>query len=185
MFWTYLLKTSAQTAAAAAAGTRAGASGVDSSWYAGLRKPALQPPPAVFPVVWTALYADLAVTSAAVLTELQRRTRPGRHARGGRSGVIRRPRPGDTPSAAARRRRGYRTALAVNLALNAGWSWVFFSRHDTALATAVAAALTASSADLARRAGQARPVLGAALLPYAGWCGFATVLSARIHRLNA
>nr|WP_256379187.1 hypothetical protein [Kocuria sp. UCD-OTCP] len=26
---------------------------------------------------------------------------------------------------------------------------------------------------------------GAALLPYAGWCGFATVLSARIHRLNS
>ncbi|MUN64382.1 tryptophan-rich sensory protein [Kocuria sediminis] len=185
MFWTNLLKTSAQTAAAAAAGTAATASGVDSTWYADLRKPPLQPPPAVFPVVWTALYADLAVTSAAVLTELQRRTRPGRHGHRDRNGVIRRPRPGDTPSAAGRRRRGYRTALAVNLALNAGWSWVFFSRHDTATATVAAAALTASSADLARRAGQVRPLLGVALLPYAGWCGFATVLSGRIHRLNA
>ncbi|OLT08142.1 hypothetical protein BJF77_02270 [Kocuria sp. CNJ-770] len=185
MFWTTLLKTSAQTAAAAAAGTAATARGVDSTWYADLRTPALQPPPEVFPVVWTALYADLAVTSAAVLTELERRTCPGRHGLHDRGGVIRRPRAGDTPSAAVRRRRGYRTALTVNLALNAGWSWVFFGKQDTALATVVAAALTASSADLARRAGQARPLLGAALLPYVGWCGFATVLSGRIHRLNA
>jgi tryptophan-rich sensory protein len=62
---------------------------------------------------------------------------------------------------------------------------VFFTKHDTALATATAAALTVSSADLARRAGRTTPVLGATLLPYAGWCGFATVLSARIHRLNS
>ncbi|GEO96076.1 tryptophan-rich sensory protein [Kocuria turfanensis] len=62
---------------------------------------------------------------------------------------------------------------------------MFFGKHRTALATVVAAALTAGSADLARRAGQARALLGAALLPYAGWCGSATVLSGRIHRLNA
>ena len=65
MFWTNLLKTGAQTGAAAAAGTAASA-GVDSPWYRDLRKPGLQPPAAVFPVVWTVLYADLAVTSAAV-----------------------------------------------------------------------------------------------------------------------
>lgn len=183
MFWTNLLKTSAQTAAAAAAGSAATASGVDSTWYARLRKPAAQPPPTAFPVVWTVLYADLAVTSAAVLTELERRPRPDRH--DCRERAVRRPRPQDTPSGAARLRRGYRRALALNLALNAGWGWVFFSRHETAAATATAAALTVSTADLARRAAQARPRLGAALLPYVGWCGFATVLSGRIHRLNA
>ena len=57
MFWTNLLKTSAQTGAAAAAGTAASA-GVDSPWYRDLRKPGLQPPAAVFPVVWTVLYVD-------------------------------------------------------------------------------------------------------------------------------
>ncbi|MFF0990426.1 TspO/MBR family protein [Kocuria nitroreducens] len=181
MLWTNLLRTTLQTGAAAAAGTAASA-GVDSPWYRDLRKPDLQPPAAVFPVVWTALYAVLAVTSAAVLTELQRQTRPGLHRRGPRVRTIRGP--VRTPSEAARRERGYRRALALNLALNAGWSWVFFTKHDTALAAATAAALTASTADLARRAAQARPLLGAALLPYVGWCGFATVLSARIHRLN-
>lgn len=182
MFWTNLLTTTVQTGAAAAAGTAASA-GTDSAWYRHLRKPELQPPAAVFPVVWTVLYADIAVTSAAVRTELQRQTRPGLHRRGPRVRTVRRP--GPTPSEAARRERGYRRALALNLALNASWSWVFFSKHDTALATATAAALTAGSADLARRAAQARPLHGAALLPYVAWCGFATYLSARIHRLNA
>lgn len=182
MFWTNLLKTTVRTGAAAAAGTAASA-GVDSPWYRHLRKPGLQPPAAVFPVVWSALYADLAITSAAVLTELQRQAAPGRHRRSPRVRTIRRP--ARTPSEAARHERGYRRALTLNLALNAGWSWVFFTKHDTALATATAAALTASTADLARRAAQARPLHGAALLPYVGWCGFATVLSARIHQLNA
>jgi translocator protein len=45
-----------------------------------------------------------------------------------------------------------------------------------------AAALTVSSADLARRAGDAR--VGAALLPYPLWGAFATVLSTHIWRLN-
>jgi translocator protein len=47
-----------------------------------------------------------------------------------------------------------------------------------------AAALTLSSADLARRAAAADPRAGAALSPYPLWCAFATVLSAHIWRLN-
>jgi translocator protein len=43
-------------------------------------------------------------------------------------------------------------ATAVSLLLNAGWSWVFFNRRYLAAAVAVNATLTASSADLARRA---------------------------------
>ncbi|WP_441295104.1 TspO/MBR family protein [Kocuria sp. UCD-OTCP] len=103
MFWTNLLKTSAQTGAAAAAGTAASA-GVDSPWYRDLRKPGLQPPAAVFPVVWTVLYADLAVTSAAVLTELQRPTRPGAHRRGADRQHRRSRAPGGAGTARARRR---------------------------------------------------------------------------------
>ena len=76
MFWRNLLSTSARTTVAAVAGSAATASGVDSDWYRRLDKPALQPPPAAFPIAWTLLYADIAVTSAAVLTELQQRARP-------------------------------------------------------------------------------------------------------------
>jgi tryptophan-rich sensory protein len=74
--------------------------------------------------------------------------------------------------------------LFVNLALNASWSWCFFRYRNLPLSVAVAGVLAVSSADLARRAGRVRPALGWALVPYAAWCAFATLLSARIKDLN-
>ncbi|MGN5237430.1 MULTISPECIES: tryptophan-rich sensory protein [unclassified Rhodococcus (in: high G+C Gram-positive bacteria)] len=152
------LGTAAATTATALIGSIASRD-VDSRWYRKLRKPRFQPPPAAFPIVWTTLYADLAATSAVALDELaDRGTRE--------------------------ERRNYVAALAANLVLNGGWSWVFFKWHRPALATAVSALLTISSADLARRTAAAHPVAGAALLPYPVWTSFATVLSARIAQLN-
>ncbi|PRC45358.1 TspO protein, partial [Mycobacterium sp. ITM-2017-0098] len=75
-------------------------------------------------------------------------------------------------------------ALAANLVLNAGWSWVFFNRRKLGPAAALAGALTVSSADLARRAASVNAPAGAALAPYPLWCAFATVLSTRIWLLN-
>ena len=80
--------------------------------------------------------------------------------------------------------RGDSRALAVNLVLNAGWSWVFFNRRMLGPAAALAGVLTLSSADLARRAGQVNASAGAALAPYPLWCAFATALSTRIWQLN-
>jgi integrase len=57
--------TTAATVAAAAAG--GAATDPNSGWYLRLRKPGWQPPALAFPVVWTALYADLAVSSAVAL----------------------------------------------------------------------------------------------------------------------
>lgn len=166
MFWKNLLATSAKTVLAAAVGGAATSSGVQSTWYAQLEKPDFQPPPVAFPIAWTLLYADIAVTSASVLTELQDQGRVG-------------------SADADRAARHYRAALTVNLVLNAGWCWTFFARRDPALATVTAAALTVSSADLARRAGRAGKPQSLALVPYAAWCGFATALSGRIHQLNS
>lgn len=146
--------------ATAALGSAASTSraGVGSPWYAALDKPAFQPPPAVFPIAWTALYADVAVAATTALGRLE--------------------------DVDPRRARGYRIALATNLALNAGWSWTFFRWHRLAGAVGVAAALTASSADLARRTRTVAPAAGAALGAYPAWCGFATVLSAALWRRN-
>jgi translocator protein len=132
--------------------------GVRSRWYAELDKPAIQPPGFVFPIVWTALYSDIAVSSAVAIEALQ-----------------------DPRLKAAGK---YRRALAVNLILGACWTWVFFQAHKPLPAIAVAAALATSSADLARRTGQANPIAGIALTPYAAWCSFATVLTAAIWRRN-
>ena len=144
--------------AAAVAGGVASREGVQG-WYTKIRKPGYVPPNAVFPIAWTTLYADIAATSAAAINRFRADGEDGKA-------------------------RAYTAALGVNLALNAGWSWVFFRYHRLAPAAITAAALAASSADLARRAADADPKLGAALAPYPLWCGFATVMSTDIWRLN-
>lgn len=150
--------TSLAVAATAAAGSIASRDAM-SRWYSRLRKPTYQPPRAAFPAAWTTLYGDIALTSAATLDRLKA---TGQHDKA----------------------RAYAAALTVNLVLNAGWSWLFFRYHKLGSATIGAAALTASSADLVRRTAQAAPRGALALLPYPLWCGFATVLSAHIWRLN-
>jgi tryptophan-rich sensory protein len=154
---TTLLGTAAATTATAVIGGLA-SSGARSRWYARLDKPAFQPPPVAFPVVWTALYADIAVASAVVVDGLEER---------------------DEADA-----RAFRVALAANLALNASWTWTFFRGHHLPAATVVAGTLAVSSADLARRAASVSRPAAYALAPYAAWCGFATVLSDAIWRRN-
>lgn len=153
-----VLGTGLATVAAAVAGGVASREGVQG-WYTKIRKPGYVPPNAVFPIAWTTLYADIAATSAAAINRFRADGEDGKA-------------------------RAYTAALAVNLALNAGWSWVFFRYHRLAPAAITAAALAASSADLARRAADADPKFGAALAPYPLWCGFATVMSTDIWRLN-
>lgn len=155
---TTLLGTGLATVAAAVAGSVASRDGV-RGWYTTIRKPGYVPPNAVFPIAWTTLYADIAVTSAAAIDRFRAEGRNGKAV-------------------------GYVAALGANLALNAAWSWVFFKRNNLGPAVLSAAALALSSADLTRRAADADPKLGAALAPYPLWCGFATVLSADIWRLN-
>jgi len=155
---TALIGTAAATAAAAVAGGRASRRGV-RDWYTTIRKPAYVPSDAVFPIAWTALYADIAASSAAAIDRFRA---DGEHSKA----------------------RGYIAALGANLVLNAGWSWVFFGRRKLGAAAAAAAALSFSSADLARRAADADVKLGVALAPYPLWCAFATVMSADIWRLN-
>lgn len=153
-----LIATGVATAAAAVTGSMASRDGV-RGWYAKARKPDYVPPNVVFPIAWTALYADIAVTSAATIDRFR--------ADGERAKL-----------------RGFLAALGFNLVLNAGWSWVFFTKRKLFPASVAAAALAVSSADLARRAADADPKLGVALAPYPLWCGFATVLSTDIWRLN-
>jgi tryptophan-rich sensory protein len=153
-----LAATSLAVAAAAGSGSIASSNAIPR-WYSRLRKPSYQPPRAAFPTVWTALYGDIAATSAVTIDRFR--------ATGRRD-----------------KARGYTVALAANLLLNAGWSWLFFGYHKLGASAVGAAALTVSSADLVRRTAQATPRGGLALLPYPLWCGFATILSTHIWRLN-
>ncbi|MBV8860979.1 MAG: tryptophan-rich sensory protein [Mycobacterium sp.] len=133
-----------------------------SGWYAHLRRPRYVPPNGVFPVAWTLLYTDIAGTSAVAVDRLRAAGRPG----------------------ADREARNYVVALATNLILNAGWSWLFFRYHKLGASAVGAVALAASSADLARRTAAADRRAGAALLPYPLWCAFATAMSGHVWILN-
>jgi tryptophan-rich sensory protein len=127
----------------------------DSQWFRRLRKPPWYPPPATFGIVWTGLYAAMAWAGGEVLA----RSGSGRTA--------------------------FARAGAVNLALNAAWTPLFFRAHRPWLAAAECAALTASTVDLIRRAAAVSGPAGAALAPYAAWSAFATALSAEIARRNS
>ncbi|GAB3579472.1 tryptophan-rich sensory protein [Calidifontibacter terrae] len=155
------VRTLAATTAAVAATALVGGAATDPSsrWYRELRTPSWQPPAVAFPLVWTALYTDIALVSALSLADL---------AETGRS----------------TERRSYAVALGANLALNAGWSILFFGRHRPTTAAFEAVALAVSSADLVRRSRAVSPEKGAVLAPYALWTGFAAVLTARIGSLN-
>lgn len=152
-----LLQVGGQVAACALAGSLF--SNPESAWYKSIRKPAWQPPKLAFPVVWTALYGVITVATTSAIVDLEE---GGEHEEAD----------------------GLRKALAVNLALNAGWSGLFFRSKNPPLATAGAAALAASSADLTRRGAKAGPGKAIGLGAYAAWCTFATALSAQIVRLN-
>jgi len=153
-----LAATTLAVATAAGTGSIASPRRVPTS-YSRLHKPPYQPPGAAFPVVWTALYGDIAAASAVAIDAFRE-------------------------AGQDERARRYAAALSVNLLLNAGWSWLFFRYHKLGASALGAAVLTASSADLARRAGQANPRAAAALSAYPAWCAFATVLSTHIWRLN-
>lgn len=131
----------------------------DSLYYRTLVKPSWQPPPPVYGLVWTPLYADIALTAGHAISQFDEQGRVAE-------------------------RRNLIVALAANLALNTGWSWLFFRGHRPWLAAAECAVLTASSADLVRRVGAADKRAGIALAPYPAWCGFATALTVAIARRN-
>jgi len=128
-------------------------------WYRGLEKPWFTPPDVVFGPTWTALYASMGLA----LVMLRRASDEGADE-------------DEVRTAAA--------IFAVQLALNAGWSVIFFNGRAVgpalleilALWLAVAATV-ASFARVRRRA-------GLVLLPYLGWVTFATALNAGIWQLN-
>jgi benzodiazapine receptor len=109
--------------------------------------------------VWPLLYADIAAVSASAVDQLEDE---GDHAEA----------------------RTYSILLLLNLVLNGGWTWLFFSRRKLGTSAIAAAALAVSSADLARRAVRTKGAGAGVLGLYPLWCAFATLLSGRIWWLN-
>jgi tryptophan-rich sensory protein len=147
------MKTALATGAAAVAASVA--TNATSAWYRALNKPRWQPPPTVFPAVWTPLYALIALAGARALDRL-----------------------GGLDRAEFRRR------YATDLVLNGAWSAVFFRVRNPKLALAEITALNVANLALLRRAWRVDRIAGAMLLPYVAWTGFATALNTSIAARN-
>jgi len=125
------------------------------SFYASLERPSWSPPASVFGPVWTVLYALMAIAAWGVWRA---------------AGL-----------------RGARTALvlfAVQLALNALWSWIFFRWHAGALAVAEIALLWLFVLATTVAFWRVRAWAGALLVPYLAWVGFAGALCFALWRRN-
>jgi tryptophan-rich sensory protein len=150
-------QTYAATTAAVTVTAAIGSTAVNASgaWYRSPSKPPWQPPSWTFGLVWTPLYASIAWAGGHALLR----------ARG-------------------RRRRALATSLGVNLLLNAAWNQLFFGRRSTKAGLVGTVLLDLSNADLIRRTTAVDTAAAGALVPYAAWCTFATVLNADIARRN-
>jgi len=131
------------------------ATDVDSDWYRDLRKPSWQPPGALFGPVWTVLYVLLAASA----------TLAWRDVRGPR-------------------RRLVLGLYAANLALNLGWTVIFFRGHAPRAAFAEILALLTTIVLLIGLVRRHNAAAAAMLVPYGAWVAFASALTFDIAQRN-
>jgi tryptophan-rich sensory protein len=143
------------TIVAARRGARNSPAKRSKQWYASLDKPAFTPPQAVFPVVWTSLYALMAWSGWRIWKAE------------------------DSPE----RSRALRL-WAAQLATNAKWSKLFFTEHRIDLALVDSIALELEIAKYISTAYKVDRAAAKAFIPYLAWVGFATLLNVEIARRN-
>jgi len=124
-------------------------------WYERLEKPAFNPPNAVFPIVWTSLYALMAISAWRIWQA----------------------------EASPERSRALRL-WATQLAANTGWTRFFFGEHRPKRALLDVIYLECLIIAYVQKARKVDLAAAACFLPYAAWVGFAAVLNEEIVRLN-
>ena len=125
------------------------------TYFNGLRKPPLTPPPAAFGPAWTALYLLMGVAAWLVWREgLDRRTALA-------LGLF-----------------------AAQLTLNFAWSLIFFGRHRLGFALIEITLLWLAILATILAFWRVRRGAGAILIPYLVWVSFAAYLNAGIWRLE-
>lgn len=130
-------------------------SGMENSWYIGLKKPGLQPPSYVFGPVWAALYALMGLALAVIWNE--------------------------PPS---RERTNASRLFFAQLALNYAWSPVFFLGHMIEIALALLILLLLVALMTAKSFRSIRQMAGWLLLPYLLWLCLAVTLNYETAVLN-
>ena len=126
-------------------------------WYAGLVKPALNPPSYVFGPVWTVLYVFMGIAAFRVYLKRAK-----------------------APLLARKALALYGAHLLVNLS----WSLIFFGGKNIEAALAVIVLLAAMIAVLMLFFSRIDKTAGLLMAPYLFWVIFATYLNASILMLN-
>lgn len=124
-------------------------------WYAGLAKPAFNPPNWVFAPVWTSLYALMAFAFWRILRLPESRER--------RTAVL---------------------LFVALLVLNAAWSWMFFAANSPALGLVNIVPQLVLIAATIVAFGRIDRIAAWCLVPLAAWVAYATLLNASIWWLN-
>ncbi len=132
-----------------------GGSTAESPWFIAHRKPAISPPPIVFPIVWTALYVAMGLAIALVCAAW-----------------------------GARWRGPAILAFGLQLAVNLAWTPVFFGQHQIGPPFYVILALDALVIVTLWLLWKVRRAAAVLMLPYLAWILFATVLNWQFVQLN-
>jgi translocator protein len=127
-----------------------------AGWYAGIAKPFWTPPPVVFPIAWTTLY----ILMATAFWRLWDRTAPS--ALRSRAMVL----------------------FAIQLALNAAWSPVFFGWHGIRIGLAIIVLMVVTIAATIVSALQVDRIAAWLLVPYLCWVLYASTINAGVAALN-
>lgn len=130
--------------------------GVDT-WYPTIIKPSFNPPNWVFAPVWSTLYVMMGIAAGLVWHEMDRQ----------RETV----------------RKGL-TFFAIQLALNALWSFLFFGLYNPLLALTEIILLWLMIYETFVQFNKVNKIAGMLFIPYLFWVTFATLLNAAIWWLN-
>jgi benzodiazapine receptor len=130
--------------------------GIDD-WYPTLNKPFFNPPNWIFAPVWTLLYVGMGVAAGLVWTQMEKN------------------------EALVKRALFFFT---VQLALNALWSFLFFSLWNPLLALLEIIVLELMIYETYVQFKKINRWAGFLLIPYLAWVGFATLLNGAIWWLN-
>ncbi|NCP12904.1 MAG: tryptophan-rich sensory protein [Sphingomonadales bacterium] len=129
--------------------------GPNTPWFAGLAKPAIYPPPAVFGIVWTALFVMIGLALALVASAW------GAHGRG--LALF---------------------AFAIHFAVTQAWTAVFFGMQDMTTGLMVLGFGTVSLLIAMALIWRVRRNAALLLLPYLAWLCFAGVLNYQFIAAN-
>jgi tryptophan-rich sensory protein len=127
-----------------------------TTWYPTLVKPVFNPPNWIFAPVWTLLYIMMGIAAGLVWTsEFEQKT--------------------------VKKALGF---FAIQLGLNALWSYLFFGLHNPLLALIEIVLLWLMIYETYNQFKKIDKVAGFLMIPYLAWVSFATILNASIWWLN-